>query len=160
SEMIALSGQGLAPTEVNAQLEADFARYNATAPLQGRSDRIANALVSLGVYTRGQATAFAIQMREADSELAVSQFSSNDEAQNAVISKVLDFATSASGAQFSKRDACGFELIPAIGFALGLMDLFFHPPVHGDASGFRTAATITGVSAAALFGFWVAGCDN
>jgi len=118
---IVIRGSGLSSDLIQSQLNAAVASYADNSPTDGRSERLQQALVDMGIYTPEQAQELASEAQTAASGMTSA---SNDIDQSKLSSELTQILqTQPQGAEFS---GCGFEdvvggvgLIGGFGVAVG-----------------------------------------
>jgi hypothetical protein len=105
--VIALQGMKLSQQQMDTQVGQAVSTYIATAPETGQQERFQQALVSLGIYTPAQATAFVTDAQASANRVAANadQINSVDQLSSAMQSEVTTLAQlHPTGAQFSFCD--------------------------------------------------------
>jgi hypothetical protein len=136
SSVIALQGQKLSTDEVEKQLQAQVVQYDQVAPVEGRAERVSQAMVTMQVYTAAQA-------------------------QQALQTQLMGIALQSQGAQFSACDVAytmyGVGMTVFIGGLVSSVVVNWDNLVNGDGSfakdGWLADAGIGGV----VLGFVAAG---
>jgi len=104
SQALAAAGQGLSPDQAQAVMEQNFNTYSATAPAEGRAERLRSALVDLKVYTSAQADEFMTETQTAATPLLAQQ-NASQELQASAIETAMAKIAAPQGAQFSACSA-------------------------------------------------------
>lgn len=115
--VFAMQGQNLAGPEKSNQISKLLNSYTASAPADGRQDRMQQALVQLGVYTPAQAQSFMNAATSAEGAVRVTQATAADQTRQALSKEMVQLAQlHPTGAEFS---ACNLETAGVVTLAAG-----------------------------------------
>jgi len=132
--VLMLKSLALSDQDMKRQLESTIERYDAEAPAQGRTERLQEALVDLGMLTSQQARSYTSGVVAADAAIAAQQIPNAQAHQRALEAQLELFARiNPVGAQFSM---CTAGTIVTIGGVAALITGLYlatnNPTCHKD----------------------------
>lgn len=141
--VFALQGQKLSDQARQAQIGKILGTYTNAAPADGRTARLQDALVQLGVYTPAQAQQFMKDAQASEAAVRATQQFSADQTHAALAQQIVHLAQlHPAGAQFSKCEiAVTVGLVGALTAFVGIALIYDNPSCYNDVLGSATGCT-------------------